>query len=97
MKPAVFLPQAEEEMLEAARFYDSKAGGLGGDFLGEMERAVESITRSPETWPVVDGRMRRRLIRRFPFGVLYYIEPKKIVVVAVAHLRRKPGYWKKRI
>ena len=49
------------------------------------------------TWPVIEAELRRRLVRRFPFGILYRIEPEEIVIVAVAHLRRKPGYWRERI
>jgi plasmid stabilization system protein ParE len=97
MKPVVFLPEAEQEMLEAAIYYQSQAAGLGIDYLSEVERAVRTIAESPTTWPVVEGELRRRLIRRFPFGILYRIEPEEIVIVAVAHLHRKPGYWRKRI
>ncbi|RZN41532.1 MAG: type II toxin-antitoxin system RelE/ParE family toxin [Methanophagales archaeon ANME-1-THS] len=97
MKPVVFLPQAEQEMLEAARFYESQTVGLGVDYLSEVERAVQTIAESPTTWPVIEGELRRRLIRRFPFGILYRIEPEEIVIIAVAHLRRRPWYWKKRI
>lgn len=97
MKPVVFLPEAEQEMLEAAIYYQSQASGLGVDYLSEVERAVQAITKSPNTWPIIKGELRRRLVRRFPFGILYRIEPEKIVIIAVAHLRRKPGYWKKRI
>jgi len=97
MKPVVFLPQAEQEMLKAARFYESQTAGLGVDYLSEVERAVQTIAESPTKWPVIEGELRRRLIRRFPFGILYRIEPEDIVIIAVAHLRRKPWYWKKRI
>ncbi|MEK6657819.1 MAG: type II toxin-antitoxin system RelE/ParE family toxin [Nitrospirota bacterium] len=97
MKPVIFLPEAEEEMLEAARYYESQASGLGIDYLSEVERAVASISESPMTWPKIEGELRRRLVWRFPFGILYYIESEKIVLVAVAHLKRRPGYWKKRI
>ena len=97
MKPVVFLPQAEQEMLEAARFYESQTAGLGVDYLSEVERAVQTIAESPTTWPVIEGELRRRLIRRFPFGILYRIEPEEIVIIAVAHLRRRPWYWRKRI
>lgn len=95
MKPVVFLPEAEQEMLEAAICYHSKASGLAADYLSEVERAAQSVRESPDTWPIIEGGLRRRLVRRFPFGILYRIEPEKIVIVAVAHLRRKPGYWKK--
>ncbi len=96
MKPVVFLPEAEQEMLEAAIYYQSQASGLGVDYLSEVEQAVQAIAESPMTWPIIEGELRRRLIRRFPFGILYRIEPERIVIVAVAHLRRRPGYWRGR-
>ena len=92
-----FLPDAEEEMYEAAKYYQSQTTGLGNDFLSEVERAIASIAQSPLTWPKIEGELRRRLVRRFPFGILYYIEPEEIVIVAVSHLRRTPGYWKNRL
>ncbi len=97
MKHVKFLPDAEEEMYEAAKYYQSQTSGLGVDYLSEVERAIASIAQSPMTWPKLEGELRRRLVRRFPYGILYYIDPDEIVVVAVAHLRRKPGYWKKRL
>jgi len=95
--PVIFLPEAEQEMLESAIYYQSKASGLGIDYLSEVERAVKSIAESPNAWPILEGELRRCLIRRFPFGILYRVEPNEIVVVAVAHLRRRPGYWRERI
>ena len=97
MKPVIFLPEAEEEMYEAARYYESQASGLGIDYISEVERAVASIAEFPKTWPKLEGELRRRLVRRFPFGILYFNEKDVIVVVAVAHLRRRPGYWRRRI
>ncbi len=97
MMPIDFLPEAEQEMIEAALYYQSLSSGLGDDYLDEVERAVRSITSSPQTWPILEGNLRRRLIKRFPFAVLYRIEQDKILMVAVAHLRKKPGYWKNRI
>jgi plasmid stabilization system protein ParE len=96
-KHVKFLPDAEEEMYEAAKYYQSQTSGLGVDYLSEIERAIASIAQSPMTWPKLEGELRRRLVRRFPFSILYYIESEEIVIVAVAHLRRKPGYWKKRL
>ena len=97
MMPISFLPEAAEEMIEAALYYQSQAFGLGMDYLSEVDHAVHSIETSPHTWPIIHGDLRRRLIRRFPYGVLYRIEPEEILIVAIAHLRKKPGYWKKRI
>lgn len=97
MKPVVFLPEAEQEMIFAAEYYEAQASGLGVDYLSEVERSVQAIAESPMTWPIVEGKLRRRLVRRFPFGVLYRIDLEEIIIVAVAHLRRKPEYWKKRL
>jgi len=93
MRPVVFLHEAEQEMLEAARYYESQASGLGIDYLSEVERAVVAISEFPMTWPILEGELRIRLVRRFPFG----IESEEIVIVAVAHLSRRPGYWRGRI
>jgi plasmid stabilization system protein ParE len=84
-------------MFGAAKYYESQATGLGTDYLSEIKRVVTAIAESPETWPVVGGGLRRRLVRRFPFAILYRNESEEIVIIAVAHLRRKPGYWRKRV
>ncbi len=97
MKDYQFLPEAEEEMNEAARFYEGRSEGLGEDFLAEVEHTVESMLAFPKGAPVVSKNLRRRILRRFPFGLLYAIEAEKLVIVAVAHLKRRPGYWKDRI
>ena len=97
MIPVDFLPEADQEMIAAARYYQFLSSGLGDDYLAEVEHSVQSIASSPQTWPVLEGNLRRRLIKRFPFGILYRIEPDKILKIAVAHLRKKPGYCKKRI
>lgn len=97
MKTCQFLGPAEEELNEAARFYDERSAGLGGDFLEEVEKTVWSIAAHPSSGVRVSGNIRRRLLRRFPYGVLYAREPDSIVIVAIMHLNREPGYWKKRL
>ena len=59
MKPIGFLPEAEQEMLKAVRYYESQASGLGADYLSEIERAVASIAESQMTWSKVEGELRR--------------------------------------
>ena len=97
MRRVVFLDPAEEEMLEAAAYYEMQAPGLGGDFLAEVQYAVQRIAEYPESGRLIKGTIRRRLLRRFPHGILYRIDPDEIVIVAVMHLRRRPDYWKDRI
>ena len=96
MTRVVFLDPAEEEMLEAAAYYEDRAGGLGDHFIAEVQHAVQRIIENPEASRVIKGKVRRRLLRRFPFGILYRIESEGIIIVAVMHLRRRPGYWANR-
>ncbi len=66
-----FLLPAEQEMYEAAGFYEDRSPGLWRDFLAEVERTIESIVNVPHAGPRISGNIRRRILRRFPFGVLY--------------------------
>lgn len=96
MIPVTFLPPAEEEMVVAAQYYESHSPGLGAEFLDEVQRALEALSSNPRAVPVIKAGIRRRLLKRFPFGILYAVEPNTIVVLAVMHLRRRPGYWESR-
>ena len=95
------LDSALAEAGEAAAWYDEQVPALGADFLQELDRAVSSISERPQTWPrlgQVRGRsFRRFLLSRFPYGVVYTILPAHALVVAVAHLRRRPQYWADRV
>ena len=97
MTSIVFLTPAEEEMLEASEYYERQARGLGRDFLAEVQRTVDVIIENPRVGRVVRRPIRRRLMRRFPFGILYRVDPHEIVIIAVMHLRRRPGYWAARV
>ena len=97
MTAAVFLPPAEEEMVAAAQFYEAQCPGLGTDFLKEVHLAVDAIAAHPRSGSRIKNEIRRRLLKRFPFGLLYVIEEQAVVIVAVMHLRRRPGYWREHI
>ena len=92
-----FLLPAEEEMVAAAQYYEHQSLGLGTEFLTEVERATASIAAYPDAAQKVKGEFRRRLLKRFPFGVLYATSSDEIVIVAIMHLSRRPGYWEDRI
>lgn len=87
---------AEDEMLEAARYYESQRRGLGDEFLTEFARTVERIAVNPEAWAMVTPRSRHHRLRRFPYGLIYQIRSTEILVIAVAHLRRDQTYWRDR-
>lgn len=96
MKAIRFLLPAEREMLEAAQYYASQVPGLGQDFLDAIESATADIVQDPRRWPVLRTGVRRRLVHRFPYGLLYRDDPEEVVVMAVMHLHRHPNYWLKR-
>lgn len=78
-------------VLEAAR------PGLGAAFTREVESVIELVCEAPERWRLFEQDVRRCLTRRFPYAVLYTIEDDYVLIVAVMHGSRKPGYWKNRI
>lgn len=97
MKTVRFLRPAELEMLDAARYYELQAPGLGNDFLDKVDSAVQDIGAHPERWPVIRLNIRRRLIHRFPYGLLYRVDTDEVVVLATTHLHRHPDYWLDRL
>lgn len=84
---------AERELNDAAQYYDREQAGLGAAFVADVQRCTDAILEHPEAGPVIRGRVRRRLCRRFRYGVLYTIQPETVRVLAVMNLRRRPAYW----
>ena len=89
----VFHPDAEVEFVESIDYYESCDTGLGYDFSLEVFSSIEAIVQYPLAWPTIELDIRRCLVNRFPFGILYAIEDQKIFILAVMHLHRQPGYW----
>jgi plasmid stabilization system protein ParE len=87
-------PEAEQDLSEAANWYEEQLAGLGNQFLDEAVVAFSSIAESPLMYPIVHRNTRRTLIHRFPFGVYYRVEDTTIVVLAVMHGSRHPRRWK---
>ena len=92
-----FHPEAESEFIGAINYYEDKEKGLGYDFALEAYSTIQRILAHPKAWTVIEDNIRRSLLRRFPFGILYLHTEKEIFIVAVMHLNREPGYWKERI
>jgi toxin ParE1/3/4 len=89
---------AVADLSAAGDWYESQRPGLGLDLAGEVERALDVIGENPATWPQWPGapqdlRIRRFLLPRFPFALAYLMEDERVVVLAVAHAKRRPGYW----
>lgn len=92
-----FHPEARLEYREAATFYASRSPGLGTAFSDEVEATINRILEAPDRWRTVDQDVRRCLTHTFPYGILYTVEKDSILIVAVAHCSRRPGYWRQRL
>ena len=97
MRKATFHPEADAEVPEAARYYEARSTGLGFSFLMELKASIEQAVANPEAFQLVGDEVRRKPLRRFPYSLLYVIEPDRIRVVAVAHHKRRPNYWRSRL
>ena len=92
-----FHPEAEQEFVEAAAFYERNVAGLGELFGGEVRRAIERLLEYPELGPPIDADLRKLVLTRFPYSLIYSFTTDLLRVVAVAHARRHPGYWRFRV
>jgi len=91
-----FHPEALEEYDAASHYYAGKEPGLDLRFIVCIENAIETILQDPLRWRRCDEDVRRCLTRVFPYAILYTIEDDRVLIVAVAHCSREPGYWKHR-
>jgi len=90
------LPEAEEELRAAAKFYEAEQQGLGRGLIQEVRRAFRFIAEQPLAAGIERGEVRVRTIARFPYRVYYRANPEEILVIAIGHRRRRPGFWRTR-
>jgi plasmid stabilization system protein ParE len=91
-----FHPEAEEEFLEAVSYYEAQVPGLGERFEAELRTASALLLAYPEIGPLIDAELRKLVLDRFPYYLIYSIASEVVYIVAVAHERRRPGYWEAR-
>ena len=94
--PLIITPEAEEDLAEAKAWYDRKREGLGEEFVLCVEAALDHIRRVPAAATQVYPGVRRVVVRRFPYGVFYRVDPDQIAVLAVYHSKRDPRGWQAR-
>ena len=89
---------ASEELEDAVRWYEQHRRGLGGEFFDSVGDALRHIDAHPEAGAMAfgDSNLRRVLIPRFPYQVVYQLRPSEILIIAFAHLKRRPGFWEHR-
>jgi len=91
-----FHPEAEIEFNKAIDYYAEIEEELGYDFAIEVHAAIQRSLSYPKAWPAIEGEIRRSLVKRFPYGVLYSEENNGIYILAIMNLHRHPNYWKHR-
>jgi len=92
-----FHPGAFDEHRDSVAFYQQRLPGLGADYIAEFEAVMARVCRTPNSYPTIAvPDIHRAGLKRFPFHVIYRAMPTQITVLAVAHQRRRPGYWMKR-
>ena len=98
MRPIRSSQLASDEFQEAVRWYEARRTGLGGEFFEAVAATLSRIENNPDIGTTIsaDGQTRRALVAKFPYQIVYRLRPTEIVIVAIAHLKRRPGYWKSR-
>ena len=89
----VFNEIAKDEFEDAIEFYELEYPGLGEKFRKEIKKSVKRLFEHPNAWPVEIGEVRKYLVHKFPYRILYSIENDHIYIIAIAHQHRKPNYW----
>ena len=92
-----FHKEALEEYRQGAQWYDNREPQLALRFVDEVESAIHRVLDTPTRWRMIDEDVRRCLTHVFPYAILYTIEPEFVLIVAVMHCGREPGYWKERL
>jgi plasmid stabilization system protein ParE len=88
-------PEAILELRGAANWYEDRRAGLGQEFVRAVDAAIEAIVDAPDQWPRFAGAS-RYVLGRFPYNVIFRSAAAQIDVLAIAHHRRRPGYWQRR-
>jgi plasmid stabilization system protein ParE len=88
--------EAENDLQNAAIWYESQRSRLGHDFLDAVEELFTRISESPLQFPILYRGTRRALLSRFPFGVFFRVQKHTVVVLAVIHASRSPNRWRDR-
>jgi plasmid stabilization system protein ParE len=89
--------EAELELEQAVFYYEDCQTGLGKQLNQEIKSTVQLMLAHPNAWPTIQNNIRRILVRRFPYGLIYSIGKVEIYILAVMHLNREPNYWKNRV
>ena len=97
MKRLQYHPEAKVESRKAIDWYWSRSRAAASEFADELKAALVRLRSSPQAYPLYLHGTRRVLLNHYPYFVVYRELPHKIEIIAIAHAKRRPGYWKKRL
>jgi plasmid stabilization system protein ParE len=92
----VFHPGASKDYAAAFAWYCARGTALASDFEREIDRGIRLVFRNPLRWPKFDDQRRRLVVRKFPYSIIYELHGNDVVILAVAHGKRRPNYWRER-
>ncbi len=92
-----FHPEALDEYEAAARYYAGCQEGLELRFIACAESAIQRLSKNPEHFRLFEADIRRCLVHIFPYAVLFTVESDYVLIIAVMHCSREPGYWRHRM
>jgi plasmid stabilization system protein ParE len=95
-RQVIVRPEAAADIEDAYNWYERARIGLGEEFLAAVREGLDWAVEHPERFPLVQRSVRRALLRRFPYSLLYRVEPEAILLVAVFHAKRDPRAWRAR-
>jgi toxin ParE1/3/4 len=91
-----YAPEAREELLEAIQYYENESPGLGAAFLAAVQEGLEYLLQFPKSAPILSGKVRRKVLNRFSYSLLYSLRGEEIRILAVMNQKRRPFYWRGR-
>ena len=102
MTPVRFAPEVPDELAEAVLWYEARRQGLGAQLLADIEGTLPVVGSRPRSFPRLQDvdptlEIRRALLVRFPYALVFLVRPDEVRVLAVAHAKRRPGYWLSRV
>lgn len=91
-------PKAQDELLESVLWYNIRKPRLGNEFFDTISSVIDQISQNPKQFPYLtnEKQIQVKVVKRFPFSVIFKVEADQLLILAVAHNKRKPNYWIKR-
>jgi plasmid stabilization system protein ParE len=97
LKRVTFHDDARAELAEASHYYEDRVPGLGQALIDDVEKGVGEILEHPNACERVSKNLKRKVLNRFPYSLIYAVEKDRIRIMAIAHHKRRPEYWRYRL